>query len=139
MPVRVDWFNEGKTILHWQFSGRWTINELLQVYDEACRMCDTVPDRWVHTIADMRETSMMPNLVSSSVANRAMRDPKNYAGAFVVTASGFFQAIVNIVNHIGGSKGKFQIASSIEAAQAAIAEQHKALPPLGEDAPERSA
>lgn len=132
MPVRVDWFDETQTILHWQFSGRWTINELLDVYDEACRMCETVPDRWVHTIADMRETSMMPNLVSSSVANRALRDPKNYAGAFVVTKSGFFRAMVNIMNRIGGSKGKFTLVETMEAAQAGIAEHYKLLPPLSE-------
>ncbi|MBL8156915.1 MAG: hypothetical protein JNM70_22265 [Anaerolineae bacterium] len=130
MPVHVDWFDETKMILYWQFTGRWTINELLEVYDEACGMCDTVPDRWVHTIADMRETSMMPNLISSSVSKRAMRDPKNYAGAFVVTNSGFFQAMVNIMNRIGGSKGKFYIASSIEAAQAGIQERLRTLPQI---------
>jgi hypothetical protein len=80
----------------------------------------------------MRETSMMPNLISSSVSKRAMRDPKNYAGAFVVTNNGFFQAIVNILNHIGGSKGEFQIASSIEVAQAGIAERLKTLPQISE-------
>lgn len=132
MPVRVDWFDETKTILYWQFSGRWTINELLAVYDEACRLCDTVPDRWVHAIVDTRETSMMPNLITSSVSKRATRDPKNYASAFVVTNSGFFQAIVSILNHVGGSKGKFQLASSVEVAQAAIAERRKMMPPLSE-------
>lgn len=132
MPVRVDWFDESKTILLWQFTGRWTTNELLEVYDEGCRLCDTVPDRWVYAIADMRETSTLPNLISSSVSRRAARDPKNYAGAFVVTNNGFFQAIVNILNHIGASKGKFHIASSIEAAQEAIAERRKTLMPLSE-------
>ncbi|MBL8156916.1 MAG: hypothetical protein JNM70_22270 [Anaerolineae bacterium] len=132
MSVRIDWFDETKTIVFWQFSGRWNLNDLLTVYDEACQLCDTVPDRWVQAIVDMRDTSMMPNLISSSVATRATRDPRNYDMAFVVTSSGFFQAIVNILNRLAGSKGKFQIASSIEAAQEAIAERRKTLPPLSE-------
>lgn len=132
MPVRADWFDETKTIILWQFSGRWSLTEMLDAYDEGCRLCDTVPDRWIHVIADMRDTTTLPNLISSSIAKRAARDPRNYDMAFVVTTSSFFQAIVNILNRLAGSKGKFQIASSIEAAQAAIAERRKTLPPLDE-------
>ncbi len=105
---------------------------LVAVYGEACMLCDMGPKRWLHADVCKRETSMMPNVITSSVSKRAARDPKNYASAFVVTNSGFFQAMVNILNHIGGAKGKFQLASSVEAAQAAIAERRKMMPPLSE-------
>ncbi len=75
---------------------------------------------------------MMPNLITSSVSKRATRDPKNYAGAFIVTSNSFFWAIINIANRIGGTKGKAETASSVEAAQAAIAERRKMMPPLSE-------
>jgi hypothetical protein len=128
MPIKANWYDDNKTAIHWQFAGRWTLDELHAVYDETSAMCGTVP-HWVNAILDMRETAVLPSNIGSTVSSRGRKNPVNYDMAVVVTKMTFFRAMVNIFNSMTSTQGKFVAVATLEEALAHIAKRQATLPP----------
>jgi hypothetical protein len=128
MPITADWYDDRKTMIHWKFSGRWTLSELHQVYDETSALCLTVP-HWVNAIIDMRDTFALPQNITSTVSARGRKDPINYDMAVVVTTLGFFRAMVNIFNALANTRGKFVAVATLDEAVDYITRRQATLPP----------
>ncbi|MBI1258561.1 MAG: hypothetical protein GC204_13920 [Chloroflexi bacterium] len=86
MGVRTDWYNQDKTIICYQFTGRWDWDEFYVGW-EWVRQAMASVDHKVALIVDMQATRHIP--VSSMVHLRAVvrRVNPNYAGVTVLVGT----------------------------------------------------
>ncbi len=61
MTVNVTWFNEEKTLIHYDFEGRWTWEDLYKAIDDALALLNSVTHR-VDIFLDTSNSVSVPNL-----------------------------------------------------------------------------
>jgi len=59
MGVQVQWDNEARTILRYDYQGRWKWEQVYEAVNEAYRMIETVPHP-VAVMIDMTESAGIP-------------------------------------------------------------------------------
>ena len=120
MPITVEWFTDEKTVIHYEYKGKWTWEELYNAIAISNKMIDTV-EGVVDTIIDLRQSSMVPANVFShgkqALANAHPRQGKMVivgAHRFILT---LYDTFVKVYNRPGEKLPTVFIATIEEAAQ----------------------
>lgn len=122
MTIRVYWEDETKTIVRYDFEGKWTWNELYPVYYEAIAMENSVPHR-VDVILDLTRSGTLPANSLLHVKNISEKQPPNIGLSVIVTTNRFVLSLYSVGVKFYGKIGYyFRVVSTLEEAHAMIAE-----------------
>lgn len=87
-PITYEWYDDDHTAIIWYFHPRWTWNEALAAQLEINQMVESVPDKIIHYILDVSNSSTMPfgslNKIPELIRNR---HPQR--GAVIVVGANF--------------------------------------------------
>jgi hypothetical protein len=66
MPIRADWYDDTRKIIHLEFEGRLTWDDLYKATESSLRLHDEAQGK-VHTIIDVVKVTSTPNLNVSAM------------------------------------------------------------------------
>lgn len=120
MVVHVEWYDEGKTIIHYRYGQRWTWEDLIAAMEQTKILAAEV-DHAFDQIVDMSAAPLMPqgNMLAHLSSIRGMQ-PKNVRATAVVGRS----VMLNIIRRLmsatasGGRRRNFALYPTLEEALA---------------------
>ena len=122
MAVSVQWFDEEKTLLKYEFIGIWTWEEFYPVLDEAHAMANSVAHR-VDAICDFRSTTSLPENALANLKKITEKAPPNSGLSVFVTTSRFLTLMYDTaVKFYPKTKQFFVVAPTMDEAHACIRE-----------------
>jgi hypothetical protein len=123
MPVLISWDDEAKTILRYEYDGKWTWDEVDAATDQVVSFMRETTNA-VSIIHDMTNS---PGLPSGALTNafRFTRDlPDNWDISVVIGTGTFTEALLNIFSRVYKKLGEhYKTATTLEEARAIIAAQ----------------
>ncbi len=129
MPVRVYWEDESHTLVHYDFVGNWTWDELYPAYYQAIEMEKSVTYR-VDVILDMRQSRRIPANVLMHVKNISDKQPPNIGLSVLVSNSAFLASMYKIGVQFYAKIGHyFFLTTSLDEAYQMIAKARAAAQP----------
>lgn len=101
MPIKIEWFNDEKTILLETFEGRWTVDEYRQLIDQAAELLAEV-DHTVDIIADGTDNGprLPANLLRGGLVYAVRHVPPNQGITVFVRIDAVTETFVNIARNI---------------------------------------
>ena len=99
MSVIVTWDNDEKTILRYQFGGKWTWDEYLEALQDGRTMMANV-SHYVCILNDMHETAFLPPNFVTLARNVIGSRPDNTGLAIFYTSSQFFKAMYRVLESL---------------------------------------
>jgi hypothetical protein len=117
MAVTVNWVNPQRTLIKYDFSGRWTWGELYTALLRGRYLQDSV-DHTVYMIFDMRSSAEIPDNAISQV-RRFIQYVGNNSGLHVVIADNIvakFFTNLFLRFYPGGLNRRYRMATSIDEA-----------------------
>ena len=133
MGIQVSWENEEKTIIHYVYDGRWTLQDFDDARLEAAKLEETVTHR-VDVIVDVRKSSLVPTGAISrgkQVMTTTPSSHPNEGTAVIVGAGPLVRSIYDVVSKVYPEivrRRGFRFARSIEEAHDLIAKETAAKP-----------
>src|SRR5689334_11655228 len=86
MPIQVEWVNDDKTLIRWNFQGRWTAKELHETIKTSNEWING-QNHTVNHITDLSQTDgVPPNIIYE--ARSAMRSMPRNLGQVVMIGKG---------------------------------------------------
>ena len=120
MPIAVSWDNPEKTILRYDYQGRWTWDEYFKINEEGVSLIASVAHR-VDTISNMKPGMMPVSGSGMSSAKAALRKLPSNAGIIVVVTNSLANALLKAIKQYDRDLGaKFRGATSIDEARTII-------------------
>jgi hypothetical protein len=110
MPVSVNWGNEAKTFVVFEFLGNWTWDEYYQGRKRGIALGNGVP-HVVNLLVDYSQSSMFPRNMLSHFGSSMDHNPKEFDLAVIVTESAFAIAMLNMLSKLR-KKSKFRVAKT---------------------------
>lgn len=95
MPVSVSWYDDAKTIVWYDFQGKWTWDELYPEFERALEMERSVGHR-VDVILDFRDTHSVGANALAHLKRIADRQPDNIGLSVFVTQNQFMKKLYDI-------------------------------------------
>jgi hypothetical protein len=92
MPVNVYWEDSEKTLLRYDFLGKWTWNDLYHALNKAQTMEMSVTNR-VDVLLDMRHSITIPDSALTHIRNLVEKQPPNVGIFVVITQSKFITSL----------------------------------------------
>lgn len=107
MPVNVEWGNEAKTFVIFDFDGNWTWEEYYQGRKRGIELGNEVT-HVVNLIVDYSKSRMFPRNMLSHFGSSIDHNPKDFDICVIVTQSAFANALVNALSKYK-KKFKFRV------------------------------
>ena len=125
MSVTVDWDNEDKTAIRYDFEGRWDWNDFRAATTKGFALTRSVTQR-VDTISNFYPGAKLPSDALFQF-NRAMKGaPANRGVTVIVGGTAFIKNLVGIFTRVHKPLGqRLLLASSLEEARAKLTAQAK--------------
>ncbi len=95
MAVHIQWDNSEKTVLRYDFEGRWTWQEFMAIFPQAKTMASTV-QHTVHSIVnplDDKSRGYLPPNTLAQVVQLYRGAPPNIGATVIVGGSEFFRTL----------------------------------------------
>jgi hypothetical protein len=122
MPISVKWDNDKKTVVHYEFNGKWTWEEYHSAIQQAYEMVKELP-YIVNMILDFRFANVLPSNALSIFGRSMKTPPKEFDLALIVSKSGFIEAIYNVFRRLNGKMAeKLVLVRTIEEARSVLAD-----------------
>jgi len=101
VAIRVEWYDDEKTILLETFDSEWTVDDYRRLIDDAAQRLSTV-DHTVHIIADnTRSGSPLPaNMLRGGLAYAVRRVPPNQGVTVFVGIDGVTEMLLEIARKL---------------------------------------
>lgn len=118
MSISVTWDNDEKTVIRYEYSGRWTLEDFNAAYLAAREMVSQC-DYTVHFIIDVRDSTLIPSGALSRGRGVVSSPLPNEGRTVVVGANALIRSIMDVFQKIHGRKidqSKFTLAGSMEEA-----------------------
>ncbi|MEO8606838.1 MAG: hypothetical protein ABI690_03095 [Chloroflexota bacterium] len=129
MPVRVYGEDETHTLVHYDFEGNWTWDELYPAYYQAIEMEKSVSHR-VDVILDMRQSKKIPSNALMHIKNISDKQPPNIGLSVIVTNSAFLASMYKIGVQFYAKIGHyFFLTTSLDEARQMIAKSRATVQP----------
>ncbi len=129
MPITTIWDSEEEGIIRFVFQGRWTWADIEQAREAGVEMSRASSHPAVCVIADMRNTSIMPEGAIQQTRNslKTPLPPNNLNFTVIVGASMFVEMFYNVLKRIFQAQmtSTYAIASSLEEARALIEQRRQ--------------
>lgn len=125
MPIQAKWNNDEKTVLRYDFEGRWTWDEYFGVMAQITNMMKSVDHR-VDAIANMKPGIMPTSGSAMSSARSALRKLPPNCGVVVVVTNSFISAMLALFKQFDRDLGKLlRGATSVEEAHRIIEQERE--------------
>jgi hypothetical protein len=95
MPIEADWDNEDKTVIRYEFRGKYSAEEFEQILDKTDAMSDSV-NHMVHYLVIIYTGMWIPKGVSAPIGRIYMADKPNRGVTVVVGASVPYKTVSEI-------------------------------------------
>ena len=116
MPITVQWLDEKKEVVFYEFTDPWTLTDWHQAVDKSNDMMSAVPHR-VHTIADMTGSSVIPSNILLGARYASKKFSPNVGMIIYVRANQFIQTVANMAQKLFPNlKSKVYFTETFEAA-----------------------
>jgi hypothetical protein len=116
MPINVTWYDTDKTTLRWVFEGKWSWSDYEGARTQARQLVGAERHNSVYTIADFRNSQLMPANVLSNFRSSANSDAYELALAVVIAQSMWIESMLGVLNRIYPALGqKVRLAQTPEA------------------------
>lgn len=126
MSVQVFWDNPEKTVVRYDFEGRWTWDEFYPAYKQAIEMELSVAHR-VDVIVNLEQARLFPDNMLSHLKVISDKQPPNIGVSVLVTRNGFVHSMYNVgVKFYGKIRHYFRTADTLQEAYEIIAEMRQA-------------
>jgi hypothetical protein len=103
MPIHLEWDNEDKTIIRFDFDGVWTWDDFVTKHNEANAMISGV-DHTVDLILDLQKSGSRPSNLFTNI-KRFESDKAPNQGRLVVVRDGqFIKVMLSTYTRLFGSK-----------------------------------
>jgi hypothetical protein len=90
MSVQANWYNNEKTIVQYDFEGKWTWDEFYPEYEKALKMEKEQAHR-VDVVLDFRKSLGIPSNALTHLKNITDHQPENIGLSIFVTTNAFFE------------------------------------------------
>ena len=118
--VNVYWVDEAKTIVRYDFDGKWTWDDLYPAYNKAIEMETSVTHR-VDVILDMTNSKTLPANVLMHMKNISDKQPENIGLSIFVSDSRFINSMYKVGTRFYSKiEYYFRVAPTIEDAMTMI-------------------
>lgn len=123
MAVTVQWDNDSKTILRYDFAGQWTWDEFITAYGQSKILLSSVPHT-VHFIAnsvdDESRGYLPPGVLNQTIRVYRMASP-NAGRTVVVSGSPLFRSVLKFGSRLYPKiTARYSFAASLEEARAML-------------------
>ena len=123
MPVHIEWDNDQKTAIRYDYEGKWTWDELYEVTRIATDMFKSVPHR-VNVIHNLANSPSLPGGALSHAQRFSAQNPENWGMSVVVGTSSFVSSLIHVFRKGDRQFGeRYFIAPNLEKARELLAEQ----------------
>lgn len=121
--IHLNWANEEKTVLYWQFDGFWTFEDYIPVYEEALRELNSV-NHPVTAIVDMRHSQTDESILRIAQYSYE-RSSVNLAQTYIVGSKETWGSLYVMLKWvIGIIPTPIHVVPSVEAAYRALNDQN---------------
>src|SRR5690606_30177008 len=122
MPVHIDWDNDEKTVIRYDYEGKWTWDELYEVTKTAVEMFKSVPHR-TNVIHNLTNSSALPGGALSHAQRFSAQNPDNWGISVVVGTGSFVSSLIQVFRKVYRQFGeRYYIAPNLDKAREIIAE-----------------
>jgi hypothetical protein len=126
MAITTGWYDHEQSVFLYRFEGRWSWQELYDVYYPALEQIKAKNHR-VDTIADLRQSGPLPGNMLLNLKHLTDSQPPNVALAPVISTSQFVSALYEVAVKFYSKIGDyFCVVPTLEAALETIREDRKA-------------
>ena len=124
MPVNVSWDNADHNVVRYDYTGKWTWEEVYAAIDQANALMHSVSHP-VSIIHDLTQSAGIPSSALTHAHRITMGIPENWAVSVVVGSGMFTESLLNIFTKIYRKLGdRYQTAHSLDEARVIIARSH---------------
>jgi hypothetical protein len=99
MPIHVQFDNEQRTIMRYEFIGRWTWQEYHQAIEQGYTLSKPIPYT-VNLILDFSQGNTLPHNALSIFGTSMKTPPRDFDFAVVVSQSAFIQMVVKVFQRV---------------------------------------
>ncbi len=125
MPINIRWLDDTRRILLWEIEGRWTLDEMHEVYSRGTDMCLEVPENTVNALIDLAGSNAIPSNIFSALSTRTRTNAPNFDMSVIVSKNALVKVFIDIMNKMPVLHEQFKIVTTREAGLAFI-EQRRA-------------
>jgi hypothetical protein len=123
MGIRIEWEDEGKTVIRHIYEGVWTVEDYYALIDANYRQIDSV-NHQVDIINDLREMAgMPPNMVPAIKYAARKAHPNEGINVFVASPT-YIKVLIDMINKAVGEATEVIHVGTLEEAYELIA-QHR--------------
>jgi hypothetical protein len=116
MPINVHWDDtETKTVVRYEFLGKWTWSEYHIAINQAYEMVKDIPYT-VNMILDFSKGDLLPANALSHFKSSMSHPPREFDYALVVTRSRFLESMVSIFRRLSPAGSKLILVPTLDAA-----------------------
>ncbi len=124
MPISVRWENNEKTIVRWEFDGRWTWNDYYDALEQSDRLLDSI-QRSADLLVNMQQTNFIANGYPAQFRRVSRFHPKAGIAVLVIT-NAFIETMLRMMMRFQPqSAHRIIIARSLEKAQSILQEHQQ--------------
>jgi hypothetical protein len=126
MSVTVQWDNEDKTLVRYDFEGRWTWDEFYAAYEQGKKLTEAVPYKLFYILYPKDNTSqryLPSNFLSHAVAINRQSDP-NAGLTVIVSQSPFVHGLLSVLTTVMRFAGqRYATSRTLDEARAMLVKQ----------------
>jgi hypothetical protein len=123
MPITIQWDDDTKRVIRFDYIGRWNWNEYHASISEAHQMTKDMPYT-VNMILDFSNGTVLPTNALSHFGASMKAPPGTFDLAVIVTESRFIEAVVSLFCRVYPRWGKkFEVVETLEAARQVYAKR----------------
>jgi hypothetical protein len=126
MPIQIRWYDETKQVVLWEIVGRWSLEEMHEIYSRGTDMCLEVPEHTINALIDLTESNAIPSNIFGALTNRTRTLAPNFDMAVIVSKSSMIKAFIDVMNKMPVLHDQFAIVTSREQGMAFI-EKRRAI------------
>jgi hypothetical protein len=125
MNITVSWDNKQKTVIRYDFEGRWTWEEFYSASSQAFAMTCTVKHR-VDTISNFKHGSVLPPNALIQFRQVMLNAPKNRGINVIVAHNSFVATLVKIFSNLNKRLGeRLAVVDSLDEARMLLADRRQ--------------
>ena len=115
MPIDVRWYDDEETIVCYEFTGRWTLEELYTAIDRAHEL-GASRDYTVDMIVDLLGSQRTPRNVLSIVSYASRKKLLNIGAVVLLTRDRVIRSVAGVVIRLTPLRGEYKFAATLEEA-----------------------
>jgi len=120
MPIQVEWEDDEKRLIRWNFMGKWTASELRETIQKSNELI-AAQDHTVNHIIDLSQAGSVPVNVINEARNAMRQMPENVEHVVMITQGGIIEMMSETLQRFSWVSRKLHVVHSDAEALAYIA------------------